>query len=60
MRRIARHSQQDMIRATTLKVGSRQNLQNWKDVRREFYLQKKNVLATTFEYTMHQFHENLN
>jgi len=43
-----------------LKVGSRQNLQNRMDVRREFYSQKKNVLATAFECTMHQFHENLN
>jgi len=30
------------------------------DVRREFYLQKKNILATVFECTMHQFPENLN
>jgi len=30
------------------------------DVRHEFCLQKKNILATTFECTMHQFHENLN
>jgi len=36
---------------------SRQNLKNRMNVRREFYLQKKNVLATTFECTMHQFHE---
>ena len=43
-----------------LKVGSRQNLKNRMDVRREFYLQKKNVLATTFECTMHQFHDDLN
>jgi len=46
--------------AYTLKVGSRQSLKNWMDVRREFYLQKKNVLATTFVCTMHQFLENLN
>jgi len=43
-----------------LKVGSRQNLKNQMDVRREFYLQKKNVLATMFECTMRHFHENLN
>jgi len=29
------------------------------DVCREFYLQKKNVLATMFECTMHQLHENM-
>ena len=40
--------------------GSRQNLKNWMDVRREFYLQKRIILATMFEYTRHQFHENLN
>jgi len=42
-----------------LKVGSRQNLKNRMDVRREFCLQKKNILATMFECTMHQLHENL-
>jgi len=30
------------------------------DVCCEFYLQKKNLLATTFECAMHQFHEKLN
>jgi len=29
-------------------------------VRREFYLQKNNILVTMYECTMHQFHENLN
>jgi len=41
-------------------VESRQNLKNLMDVRREFYLQKKNILATVFECTMHQFRENFN
>jgi len=36
-----------------LKVGSGQNLKNRVDVCRKFYLQKKNVLATTVECTMH-------
>jgi len=41
-------------------VGSRQNLKNRMDVRREFYLQKKNIFATVFECTMRHFLENLN
>jgi len=40
--------------ALLLKVGSRQNLKNWMYVRRQFYLQKKNILATMFECTMHK------
>ena len=43
-----------------VKGGSRQNFKNRMDVRRQFYLQKKNVLVTTFECMMHQFHEKLN
>ena len=43
-----------------LKVGSRQNLKKRMDVCRVFYLQKKNVFATMFECTMHQFHEKMN
>jgi len=35
----------------------RRAVKNRMDVSREFYLQKKNALATTFECTMHQFHE---
>jgi len=43
-----------------LKVGSRQNFKNRMDVYREFHLQKKHILVTMFECTMHQLHKNLN